>query len=256
MFFKVYNISGADANRSDRHMAVLPDSYRHMLRRLGRVLRELIYPWYCLHCGARATHPTLPLCTDCLAALRRVPPGEPLRRLHRLPEAIGCFHAAYSLWYETPKGPFRSLHHALKYANRPVYAQRLGRLLGETFRDELQAIDLIVPVPLHRRRFLERGYNQSAWLAQGIRDVLGRPVAPELLVRVRATQSQTHLHREARRTNVAHAFTAPYPERVAGRHVLLVDDLLTTGATAAWAAQTLRKAQASGVTLVTLGLAA
>jgi len=255
MFFKVYNISDADANRSGRPMTVLPDSYRQTLRRLGRALRALVYPWHCLHCGARATHPTLPLCTDCLAALRRVPPGEPLRRLHRLPEAIGCFRAAYSLWYETPEGPFRPLHHALKYGNRPVYAQRLGRLLGETFRDELQTIDVVVPVPLHRRRFLERGYNQSAWLARGIGEVLGRPVAPELLVRVRATRSQTHLGREARRTNVARAFAAPYPERVAGRHVLLVDDLLTTGATAAWAAQALHEAHASGVTLLTLGLA-
>ncbi len=237
-------------------MFVLRDSYREALYRLGHALRSLVYPWYCLHCGVRSTHPTLPLCTRCLRMLRRVPPGEALRRLHQLPEAIGCFRAAYSLWYETATSPFRPLHHALKYGNRPVYGRRLGRLIGETFRTEWPAIDVIVPIPLHRRRYLERGYNQSAWLARGIGDVLARPVAPELLMRIRPTQSQTHLSRETRRANVARAFVAPYPERVVGRHVLLVDDLLTTGATAAWAAQALHSARVGSVTLVTLGLAA
>ncbi|SHK48404.1 ComF family protein [Rhodothermus profundi] len=234
-------------------MSVLSDS--STLHRLGRALLELVYPGYCLHCGARSPKRTFPLCACCLASLRRVPRGEPLRRLHRLPEAMGCFQDAHSLWYASPSGPFRPLHHALKYANRPVYALHLGRLLGQTFQNALSSIELIIPVPLHRRRYLERGYNQSAWLARGIGEVLGRPVKPELLMRVRPTQSQTYLDREARRANVAHAFVAPYPERVAGRHVLLVDDLLTTGATAAWAAQALHQVRVGSLTLVTLGLA-
>lgn len=252
---QVYGILKANANSLPFLMKVLLDSYRRVVGRLGRTLRELVYPWYCLHCGTRPAHATLPLCLNCLGTLQRVPPHEPLRRLHQIPEAIGCFRAAYSLWYETPEGPFRPLHHALKYGNRPVYAQRLGQLIGEVFREALQEIDVIVPVPLHRRRLLERGYNQSTWLSQGISRVLERPVVPELLVRVRATRSQTSLGREARRANVARAFAAPYPERLSGRHVLLVDDLLTTGATAAWAAQALGDARVGSITLVTLGLA-
>jgi ComF family protein len=237
-------------------MFVLLDSYRQALQRLGQAVGHLLYPPLCLHCGERPESTTFPLCLACQQLLRRVPEGEALRRLHQFPAALGCFRAAYALWYYQPAQPLERLHHALKYGNRPTYGRFLGQIMGETFRTALQeAVDLILPIPLHRRRYLERGYNQSAWLAYGVGEVLGLPVMPELLQRVRATRSQTHLNRSARQANVAGAFRAPMPELLRSRHILLVDDLLTTGATATAAAHALHAARVASITLLTLGLA-
>lgn len=237
-------------------MLVLLDSYRQVLQQLGQALWGLLYPPFCLHCGERVENARFPLCPACQQQLHRVPKSEALHRLHQLPAAVGCFRAAHALWYYAPKQPLERLHHALKYGNRPTYGLHLGQIMGKTFSPLLQEkIDVILPIPLHRGRYLARGYNQSAWLAYGVGDVLGRPVMPKLLQRMRATRSQTHLSRSERQANVAGAFRAPMPDLLRGRHILLVDDLLTTGATATAAAHALHAARVASVTLLTLGLA-
>ena len=104
--------------------------------------------------------------------------------------------------------------------------------------------DRIVPVPLHRQRRLERGYNQSERLAAGLAAVLELPVEAERLTRPRPTRSQTALSKPERWRNVEAAFAVPDPGGVGGQRVLLVDDVLTTGATAVAAARALRSAGA------------
>jgi ComF family protein len=118
----------------------------------------------------------------------------------------------------------------------------------------LEALDAIVPVPLHRTRRLERGYNQSAALARGLAEHLDAPCRPAWLTRPRPTRSQTHLSRRERWQNVAGAFDVPQP-LPNGCALLLVDDVLTTGATVTAAARVLRRAGAGSVHLATLAMA-
>ena len=218
-----------------------------LLRRLGGALLDVLYPPLCLGCDERlpADAPPLPLCADCLRTLPHAEPGVLLSRLADLPSGPAAFGHADALWLFDDGGPLQRLQHTLKYGDRPTLGVRLGRLIGEAWRERGAPVpDLLVPIPLHRRRRLERGYNQSERLATGIADVLHVPVRADKLTRPRPTRSQTNLSKTERWRNVEDAFAVPDAEIVAGRRVLLVDDVLTTGATAVAAARLLRSAGA------------
>jgi ComF family protein len=163
------------------------------------------------------------------------------------------------------EGALMQVIHLLKYGGKIQLARPLGRLLYETFRHcgAMAEVDLVVPVPLHRRRFRQRGFNQAYLLVRewprwsrspegGGRSVV---VARKALVRRRATAPQTGLGRRQRQANLKNAF-APGPDavvgQVRGRHVLLVDDVFTTGATVEACARVLLDAGAQAVTVLTV----
>jgi len=129
--------------------------------------------------------------------------------------------------------------------------ERLGSLLGErmagVLKDTESGIDLIVPVPLHAARLRERGFNQATLLARRIGKEWGKEVDPFLLKKVRATPAQATLSREERRKNIKGAFLVADEARIAGKKILLVDDVATTGATLNEAAKILKKSGATGV---------
>lgn len=174
-------------------------------------------------------------------------------RLDRLPVGRGVFDGALALWVFDKAGTLQAVQHALKYGNRPRYGIPLGRLVGQAFRKRHPQPDGVVPIPLHYTRRLERGYNQSTMLAEGVADALDCPCRPELLKRPHPTRSQAHLSRKERWRNVRNAFSAD-PACASGEW-LLVDDVLTTGSTAVAAAQTLADKGAASLYLATLGLA-
>lgn len=226
---------------------------QQMALNTGEALLNLLYPPSCLGCGAYLSDTTPPLCHRCLRRLEQ-PDADALHaRMHRLtdPDALD---GAFALWLFDEGGTVQRIQHLLKYGNRPRYGVALGRLMGTAHNDR-SLPDLVLPIPLHRARFYERGYNQSAMLAEGIAERLGVPVATDVLVRTRATRSQTRLSREARWQNVSGAFAVTETAAVAGKHLLLIDDVLTTGATLAAAAVTLKSAGALSVTAATLALA-
>jgi ComF family protein len=130
------------------------------------------------------------------------------------------------------EGTVRLAIHALKYqGNRPV-ARALGDMLAHYLQGWSNEVDLIVPVPLERQRQRERGFNQAALLARRCAWQLRLPYLPKVLVRQRATRPQVGLSREERRQNVWHAFVpGPQARHIAGKHVVLIDDVLTTGST-------------------------
>jgi ComF family protein len=167
--------------------------------------------------------------------------------------------------FGTYEGRLRDAIHALKYDRLHPAAQKLGVMLAAAIAQLLPdapAEMLVVPVPLHRLKHRQRGFNQARALAQGAMNELRRShpewkftLAPSTLMRLRMTETQAGLTPTQRRKNVRGAFKVSDPAAVRGRSVLLVDDILTTGATARAAAQSLTRAGAASVYVATLARA-
>lgn len=221
----------------------------------------VLFPSSCPACGALLSHPARgPLCDACWLTLPRHRGGACHCGMPLLPgrcECGRCRRGRQPLAAGASLGPYegslRVLLHQLKYAGRRRIAVRLAALLLE---DEgaarlVASSDLLVPVPLHPRRLRERGFNQSALIAAALARVSGRPCFPEALVRRRDTAPQSGLKAAERRRNMRDAFVVRRRARVAGRVVTVVDDVVTTGATAQACARALTLAGAAEVRLLT-----
>lgn len=150
--------------------------------------------------------------------------------------------AAAFLFYEKDH-PLQKVIHKMKYADQPMIGYYLGRQAAVEFEQEafFEDIDVIIPVPLHPRRFRERGYNQSEYIARGISEVTGIGIDTTHVTRVRNTPKQAKINANGdnhethvaalRKANVADAFAVNHPEQMYHKHILLVDDLITTGET-------------------------
>ena len=224
------------------------------LSKLGRIALDLIYPPRCVLCGAGGAM----LCTSCEASLPRarrprcercwLPKAEaaPCRHCLERPLALDAVRALYR--YE--EGP-RRLVHALKYRDQSALASLMGQAMASLAREEGLAADLVVPVPLAGARARQRGYNQAALLAKAIASEIEAPIVEALRRRRSAPPQAQSATAEARRRNVESAFAARRPELIAAKRVLLVDDVVTTGATLDACARVLRSAGAREVMAIT-----
>jgi ComF family protein len=197
---------------------------------LARDLERFAFPQLCPGCGGSADSARF-LCEPCRA---RIPPlsiALCARCLVRGRDAVGCRgHAAYRVWPALVYEERAALAiHALKYGGRPDIAPSLAAELARVAPSA--GADLVLPMPLHRARARERGYNQAALLAQALSRARNVPYVDGVLERVKPTLPQARLDPLARRANVAGAFRVRRPEWVRGRDVWLLDDVMTTGAT-------------------------
>jgi ComF family protein len=226
-----------------------------LARATARALLALVYPPRCAACGAPAE--AEPFCGICAGAIDPVPAGCARCGLPG-PEALcgGC--RATPPAFDAVRagglfgGPLAEAVHAFKYGDRPALARPLGAWLAG--RAALPAEAVIVSIPLARGRRIARGYDQAALLADALARAAGRRRARRALARTRETEPQVGRSRDDRFRNVAGAFEAVSRE-VAGRDVVLVDDVVTTGATAEAAAVALRRAGARSVVVVALARA-
>lgn len=163
-----------------------------------------------------------------------------------------------SYLYFKKGGVVQKLIHHIKYKGQKEAAKELANWYGNQLVMECKHIgniDLIIAVPLHASRFKQRGYNQSEWIAMGIAEAIHVPIFNNVLFRYRFEESQTHKNRLERWENVMSVFSVQNPELVRGKNVLLVDDVLTTGATLESCATELLKFDCLSVSILTLAVA-
>jgi competence protein ComFC len=223
-------------------------------------LRVFCFPPICLACRAVMESPSEPICSACRSTLRPVRETDAIyhRAAYRLC-GDGLIAGMRSLYHFEKGGPVQALVHTLKYGDGGGIGLRLGKELGEQLLSQGLPADIrgIVPVPLHRVKERERGYNQSVYLARGISREIGAPVLAHEVMRVRYTDSQTTLTIEQRRDNVAEAFGIRRKgcRVLNGGVVILVDDVITTGSTVRSCADVLRGAGVDAVYACSICLA-
>ena len=239
----------------------LRDALWRVCRRGAQAVLDLTLPTLCLNCREPVAGDGL--CAACWSQLGFIEPpycerlgipfvydpGPGLLSMQAIAAPPAYARARAAVRYDEVA---RSLVHALKFHDRVELAPTMGRWMARAAAPLIAETDLIVPVPLHWRRGFSRRYNQSGALALAISRASGRPLAGDVLRRIRPTAHQIGLSRAERAANVQGAFRVP-PERasaVQGRRILLVDDVLTSGATADACARALLRAKAASVDLV------
>lgn len=194
----------------------------------------LLFPELCAACRESLMGNEHLICTGCLYNL-------PFTNFHLQPNNIVArqfwgkieLEGAYALYYFTKGGKIQNLMHQFKYKGMQQIGNMLGGIAGQQLikNNIFNTVDVIIPVPLHKKRMRQRGYNQSTCFAQGLAQKLNATVEDDNLVRTIATQTQTHKTRFARFENMQEVFKVNRPDKLANKHILLVDDIITTGST-------------------------
>jgi ComF family protein len=231
---------------------------KNLISKYAQGILSLFYPDLCLACQSNMPVKEDILCVKCQLKL-------PKTKFHlqkenafterfwgRLP-----LHAAASLYRFTKGGHVQHLIHQLKYKGKKDVGLKLGQHYGEQLKTTplFQDIDLIIPVPLHPKKKHKRGYNQSSLIARGLSEAMEIPWADKGLVRTAFTDTQTQKSRIERLENVQSAFAVPEASMLHGKHILLVDDVITTGATLEICALKILALSNTKVSMVTLAFA-
>lgn len=253
-----------------KYVDILPDGEYHtgVFRQLLTSWLDLIFPPLCILCKKplRAAEHTEQLCLVCQSAvIKNRPPfcrrcSRPLKDPHRplcktcrktsmrFDQAWGCCVYGHEL---------RRLIHLLKYGHKTALRRFFSRVMLEfisTYHLQIAQTDYIIPVPLHPARLRERGFNQAQLIAELLAEALDLPLCTDGLYRARYTVNQARVTPKERWTNIHGAFKINPSWMFTEKNILLVDDLLTTGATGSQAAQTLKNAGANRVIMLTLGI--
>ncbi len=222
-------------------------------------LFHLFFPNICLSCGDQLYRGETVLCLTCQHFLPKTyfhdDPQNPVYKLFwgRVP-----IQFATACYYFSKGSRVQQLLHHLKYNHRTEVGTKIGKLYGQTLKEHtfFNDIELIVPVPLHPRKERRRGYNQSAAFADGLSKAMGLPWTKKALTRTHHTPSQTYKKRYERWENVHHKFQLHSTHLSTKNHVLLVDDVITTGATLEACAHTLLQHPSLKVSIATIAYAA
>ncbi len=218
----------------------------------------LFFPHLCLACEYNSPPYGEHICTACRATLPEA--NFHLRKENPFTEKFWGrvqLEAGTALYLFTKESRVQNLVHNLKYKRKQEVGTVLGRRLGTMLRQSphFTDVDVIVPVPLHIRKLRTRGYNQSEVIGNGLSEGFGRPCLGNGLKRVVHSASQTKQSRESRLHNVGEVFEVARPKSLEGKHILLVDDVLTTGATLEVCANKLLELPGTRVSMATIAIA-
>ena len=225
---------------------------------LRQGLVHLLYPRLCEGCSKPLVAAEEVICISCGVQIPEtgyhtvVENETGIRFAGRVP----FLHATSYAWF-TNDGLLQHLVHGLKYKNKKETGYYLGRQFGRAIQMAgwVTDIDMIIPVPLHPAKKAKRGYNQSMLIAEGLGEVLGLPASDNVLLRTRDTESQTHKTRTERVSNMSGAFKIAAGADLAGKHILICDDVLTTGATIEACAGALLVEEGIKISIATVGIA-
>lgn len=230
----------------------------HLYHRLSDSLLDFVYPHVCVSCGASLTEQYHKVCETCWNSIQPVTKMHPLYldTKEKLLSA-GFISDVVSPYVFEKHGSFQHIAHALKYQNYESLGVELGRRLGAVMRDWQVGVDVVIPIPLHKAKLRERGFNQAEAIARGISSVINVPLRADVIRRLRHTKTQTRLNLEERRQNMEKAFsiTPGASEVLRNKICLLVDDVITTGATITSCAHELLNAGAQKVIAASAALA-
>ena len=219
-------------------------------------IRDFFFPRICVCCGKLLSAQEEGLCISCLASL-------PLTGILNTPEneierrfwGIFPIERATSLYYYARGGLVSSVLHGMKYHGRKHLCIQMGRIMGTALRNTgfFDGIDFVIPVPLHKNRMRERGYNQSELLARGISEITSIPVVTDVMRRIHNNATQTNKSAFERWENTEGLFgVTEKAALLSGRHILLVDDVLTTGATISACLDAMKIVNSVRVSVITL----
>lgn len=217
----------------------------------------LIFPRYCAVCNNPISISEECICSTCNIHMPRThyysQLGNPMEKLFW---GVMPIERAYAYFYYRKGSDYCHILHQLKYKGNKHIGEVMGRYMANEALDSgfFEGIDVIVPVPLHAKRLKKRGYNQSEWIARGIAKITGIPVHTAAVARSVHTETQTKKTLFERRENVREAFYLNNPELFANQHILLVDDVVTTGATTTACALALSESKNIKISVIAIGV--
>jgi ComF family protein len=194
---------------------------------------KLIYPKLCTHCQQQNDGSNMFLCLDCLRTMPLIGDYHPNNETEKIFWGRFDFGYAYSLLYFQKDNMAQNMIHDLKYKGREEVGEYIGYQLGKQLEQIPMAVDdnILLPVPLSAKKIAMRGFNQSDIIAQGISAKTKIPIAHNNLLRIKNTDTQTRKSRLERYTNMSEAFEIGNTKNIEGKHIIIVDDVITTGAT-------------------------
>jgi len=220
---------------------------------------SLLFPRLCYACGNYLLRNESLICTECYVVIPRTNyHNEPDNPVEQLFWGRCMIEKAAAFSYYNKGSRISNLIHNLKYKGIREIGNELGKIYGATLKVSgfMNDIDMIIPVPLHQSKKRIRGFNQSETISTGIGEAASLPVEIQSLIRVKVSATQTKRSRFERWTNVEGIFKVVNPEIIAGKHILLVDDVITTGSTIEACANELLKIGNVKVSVVALAYAA
>jgi ComF family protein len=204
------------------------------LKEIKNSLLHLLFPHVCAGCGSDVINEASTLCLQCIAGMPETNfhthANNPVEKIFwgRLPLVN-----ATAQYYFTKESLMQHLMHQLKYKGNSELGRQLGRLMGNDLHqtDRFRKIEVLVPLPLFPAKERRRGYNQAAILCEGIAEVMKVPIFKDVVIRSQHTETQTKKGRMERWQNIEGKFQLIHPENIRNKHILLIDDVVTTGAT-------------------------